>query len=84
MRVRVNRSSGRMLAIEKEDGINAENKHSYLNDDIYLPTSLIHAKIERYPKKRIERKSKLRRKKTLPAVVPKSRNFLHFTWGRCS
>ncbi|CBI22854.3 unnamed protein product, partial [Vitis vinifera] len=31
-------------------------------------------------KKRIERKSKQRRKKTLPAVVPKSRNFLHCTW----
>lgn len=51
-RVRVNRSSGRMLAIEKEDGMNAENKHSYLNDDTSLPTSLIHAKIERYPNRK--------------------------------
>lgn len=41
-----------MLAIEKEDGMNAENKHSYLNDDTSLPTSLIHAKIERYPNRK--------------------------------
>lgn len=45
-------SLDRMLAIEKEDGIDAKNKHIYLNGDTSLPTSLSHAKIERYPNRK--------------------------------